>query len=133
MYFIKLNKIIKVTKKQIQDQEPLKRFHSNFHTIGICPEIGFAPLTDRIILTDCFVCTLNYSEDLYRPVPLSNNLWDQKVTICKTATVDIKPLHSRVGLIAFVIRRPALNIVSVCGCKWNTKAGWADPEFLLVE
>ena len=57
MYFIKLNKIIKVTKKQIQDQEPLKRFHSNFHTIGICPEIVFAPLTGRIILTDCFVCT----------------------------------------------------------------------------
>ena len=26
-------KIKKVTKKQIQDQEPLKRFHSNFHTI----------------------------------------------------------------------------------------------------
>ena len=64
MYFIKLNKIIKVTKKQIQDQEPLKRFHSNFHTIGICPEILF-------ILTDCFVCTLNYSEDLYRPVQQS--------------------------------------------------------------
>ena len=106
MYFIKLNKIIKVTKKQIQDQEPLKRFHSNFHTIGICPEILF-------ILTDCFVCTLNYSEDLYRPVRLSNNLGDQKVTICKTSTVDIKPLRSRVGLIAFVIRRPALNIVSV--------------------
>ena len=56
MSLIKLNKIKNVTEKQIQDQEPLKRFHSNCHTTGICPEI-VAPLTDRIILTDYFFCT----------------------------------------------------------------------------